>query len=525
MHRSSEAVTMTKRHGIDDDRGSLTMAMLAVSIGLVLSVALLPVVVRQVQSSRVVKDRAVALAGARIGLDVVMAQVAAASYGEPDEKTGLLENLPDCRKPIEGDAGVSGEKLPYKVTVTYFAEDDRKLECPLKEAPKRAELHSEGLGTLNMAPAGTDPSKPYYITRGLDAKYTFKLDNRNLQSTGGVIRIDSSTTGFLCMDAVTNYPLPGAPLKMRTCNGSTTQQFEYTKELYIKLVNSASTNYPNGMCVFAATAHAVGSQLGFQHCPSPSATINPLYQWSLDNSSFLKSTSADRKVENYCASLTTPNNVDSNVQLGTCSSNGAVNVWRFDAGVGAGMAGEETYQLVNYAQFSRCLDVTSRSTSSSYMIAWFCKQDPNGVVDWNQTWLHPVPVLPAVEKKGVIYIITDGSRFCLRSPRVATSTSWVTVTKTGCPQANATSLTGIPSELIWNVRRKTNSYTTSYRIEDSAGLCLQPTDLKGGVKGVDLHGDGTSRVKVATCSSSELQKWNAPPNISNSSPITDIIEN
>jgi hypothetical protein len=522
MQPSSEAVTMMKRRGIDDDRGSLTMAMLAVTIGLTLSVALLPVVVHQVQSSRVVKDRAVALAGARIGLDVVMAQVAAASYGEADEKTGLLENLPDCRVPIEGDAGVGGEKLPYKVTIKYFAEDGSELNCPLKVAPKRADLYSEGLGTLNMAPAGTDPSEPYYISRALDATYTFKLDNRNLQSTGGVIRIDSSTTGFLCMDAVTNYPAPGAPLKMRTCNGATTQQFEYTKELYIKLVNSASTAYPNGMCVFAATDHAVGKQLGFQHCPS--GAINPLYQWSLDNSSFLKSTSASRTVENFCASLTTANKVDSNVQLGACSSNAAVNVWRFDAGVGAGMAGEETYQLVNYAQFSRCLDVTNRSTTSTYMIAWFCKQDPNGVVDWNQTWLHPVPVLPATEKKGVIYIITGGARHCLRSPLVANSSSWVTVTKTGCPQANTTSLTGIPSELIWNVRRATKSYTTSYRIEDNEGLCLQPTELKGGVKGVDLHGDGTSKVKVATCSSSELQKWNAPPNISNSSPITDIIE-
>jgi type II secretory pathway pseudopilin PulG len=523
MQRRGEAVTMTKRRGIDDDRGSLTMAMLAVSIGLVLAVALLPVVVRQVQSSRVVKDRSVALAGARIGLDVVMAQVAAASYGEPDAKTGLLENLPDCSKPIKGDAGVGGEKLPYEVTIKYYAEDLRELKCPLKEAPKTAKLYSKGLGTLDIAAPGSTTG-PQYTSRALDATYTFKLDNGNLQSTGGVIRIDSSTTGFLCMDAVSNYPLPGAPLKMRTCNGATTQQFEYTKELYIKLVNSDSANYPNGMCVFAATDHAVGKQVGFQHCPSPTGTINPLYQWSLDNSSFLKSTSAGRAVENYCAGLTTPNKVDSNVQLVACNSNTSVNVWRFDAGVGAGMAGEETNQLVNYAQFSRCLDVTSRSTSSTYMIAWFCKQDPNGVVDWNQTWLHPVPVAPAVEKKGVIYIITGGSRFCLRSPLVATSSSWVTVTKTGCPQANTTSLTGIPAELIWNVRKKTTSYTTSWRIEDSKGLCLQPTELKGGVKGVDLHGDGTSKVKVATCSGSELQKWNAPPNPSKSSPITDIIE-
>jgi hypothetical protein len=276
--------------------------------------------------------------------------------------------------------------------------------------------------------------------------------------------------------------------------------------------------------VYAVTPHAAGRALVFQPCPAAGGTINPLYQWSLDNSSFLKSTSATRTVENYCASLTTANRNDSAVQLGACSSNTAVNVWRFDAGVGAGMAGEETYQLVNYAQFSRCLDVTSRNTGSTYMIAWFCKQDPNGVVDWNQTWYHPVPVAPAVEKHGVIYIITGGTRYCLRSPLQATTTSWVTVTSTGCPQTNTASLAGISKNLLWNVRRDTGTYTTSYRIEDSSGFCLQPTDLRTGVRNVDLHADGTSKVKVATCSRTELQKWNAPPDISSSSPITDIHE-
>jgi hypothetical protein len=508
---------MKSLRSMHDDRGSLTMAMLVVTIAVTLSVAILPMLVRQVSHSRAVTDRAAALSGARLGLDVVMANVAAASFEGVDEKTGLLENLPGCT--IKGDAGVGGEKLEYVVTVDYYDEKGTYLPCPLKVAPKTAKLRSTGAGTLNIAAPGAPAA---YGSRALEATYTFKLDNTNKQSTGGVIRIDSSSIGPLCMDGVTNTPAPGAPLKMRKCDGSSTQQFEYTKELYIKLVNSATTAYPTGMCVFAATTHAVGKAIGFQPCPS--GAINPLYQWSLDNSSFLKSTSPSRTVENFCAGLVTPNKHDSAVQLVTCSGNNSVNVWRFDAGVGAGMAGEETYQLVNYEQFSRCLDVTSRSTGSTYMIAWFCKQDPNGVVDWNQTWLHPVPVAPATEKKGVIYIITGGVRFCLKSPLQATSTSWVTVTKDGCPQTNTVNIDTVSPSLVWNVRRATKSYTTSYRIEDSKGFCLQPTDLRTGVKNVDLHADGTSKVKVADCSSSELQKWNAPPNISKSSPISGITE-
>jgi hypothetical protein len=511
----------------DDDRGSLTMAMLVVTVGVVLSVALLPIIVRQVSSSRAVTDRAAALAGARIGLDVVMAQIAAASYSDATDEIGLLEYLPDCSVPVKGDAGVGGEKMDYEVTITYYDVEnpgptDIPLTCPLTKAPKTAKLHSKGLGVYDLSEPGSTEAE--YGSRSLDATYTFKLDNNNKQSTGGVIRIDSSSVGTLCMDGVSNTPAAGAPLKMRLCDGRSSQQFEYTKELYIKLVGSATAAAPNGMCVYAVTPHAVGRALVFQPCPAAGGTINPLYQWSLDNSSFLKSTSATRTVENYCASLTTANRNDSAVQLGACSSNTAVNVWRFDAGVGAGMAGEETYQLVNYAQFSRCLDVTSRNTGSTYMIAWFCKQDPNGVVDWNQTWYHPVPVAPAAEKVGVIYIITGGVRYCLRSPLQATTSSWVTVTRDGCPQTNVTSTTGISKNLLWNVRRDTGKYTTSYRIEDDSKFCLQPTDLRTGVRNVDLHADGTSKVKVATCSSSELQKWNAPPDISNSSPISDIHE-
>ncbi|BCJ42118.1 hypothetical protein GCM10010168_65040 [Actinoplanes ianthinogenes] len=500
-----------------DDSGSLPIAMMVVSTGLVLSIAVMPMILRQFTTARAMADRSTALAGARIGLDVVMARIAAAAYGA----TGLLEDLPPCT--VSGDVGVGQEKMEYIVHVTYYDKSGNVLTCPLKTAPKTAKLTSEGLGSLNTAPAG---SAPQYTSRSLEGTYTFALDNDTRKATGGSIRVDTSSVGNLCMDAVSKTPVAGAPVKARLCDGSSTQQFRYTEELYIKLVNSETDTYPNGMCVYGTTAHANGKAIVLQACPASGGTIVPDYQWSLDNSSALKSTSPTGGVENYCINLTTASKVDTPLILNSCGSNASLNVWRFDAGVGAGMAGEDTNQLVNYSQFSRCLDVTGRSVTATYMIAWFCKQDPNGVVDWNQTWYHPMPNDSAkeFEKKGVIYISTGGKRYCLKSPLVATSSSWVTVTTTGCPQTTTTSLTGIPTELIWNVKHNTGSYTTSYRIEDSKGLCLQPTDLATGVKNVDLHADGTSKVKVAVCSSNELQKWNAPPDISNSSPLSDVTE-
>ncbi|GGN60321.1 hypothetical protein GCM10010112_16480 [Actinoplanes lobatus] len=505
---------MKLRRGAGDDRGSLPMVMMVTFVGLALSAAFLPTIVRQVVATRSFVDRDTALNGARIGMDVVMARVAAASekVAEGDIR-GLLEDLPKCV--VEGDAGLSaaGEKLAYKVTITYYDENDVELACPLtKVVPKTAKLESQGIGTLNLAKAGESPK---YGSRTLNGTYTFAIDNSNVD--GGAIRISSSTIGDLCMDGVQKSPAPGAAIVMRKCDGGSTQQFQYTKELYIRLVNSETTTATKGMCLYAgADAHKSGTGTVFQPCPSGTA-IATQFQWSLDGNSVMHSAGPDRKVESLCLNLKTASKVDTPLQLGTCSAGATVNVWRFDPGVGAGMAGEETYQLVNYAQFSRCLDVTNKDTGYAYMIAWFCKQDPSGVVEWNQIWVHPIPVEPATEKEGPVVVTNSGTKYCLKSP--LKSESWVTAEK--CP--TNLSVSALPDRLIWKVRHQDKTYTKSYRIEDRAGLCLQPTDLAKATKDT-THSDGTSRIKVAVCSASELQKWNAPANLSGFSPIGDITE-
>ncbi|MBO3735905.1 ricin-type beta-trefoil lectin domain protein [Actinoplanes flavus] len=487
-----------------DDRGSLPMVMMVTFVGLALSVAFLPTIVRQVVTTRSFIDRDTALNGARIGMDVVMARVAAASekVAQGDVR-GLLEDLPKCL--VEGDAGVSaaGEKLAYKVTITYYSESGKKLDCPLKETPKTARLESQGFNSRSPG------------SRILDGTYTFAIDNSNVD--GGAIRISSSTIGDLCMDGVQKSPAPGAAVVMRRCDGGSTQQFQYTKELYVRLVNSETATAAKGMCLYAgADAHKSGTGTVFQPCPSGTA-IATQFQWSLDGSSVMHSAGPDRKVENLCLNLKTASKVDTPLQLGSCGASGTLNVWRFDPGVGAGMAGEETYQLVNYAQFSRCLDVTNKDTGYAYMIAWFCKQDPSGVVEWNQIWVHPIPVEPATEKDGPIVVTKDNVKYCLRSP--LTGESWVTTER--CP--SNLSVAALPDRLIWKVRHQDKTYTKAYRIEDRAGLCLQPTDLAKATKDT-THSDGTSRVKVAACGASELQKWNAPANLSGFSPIGDVTE-
>jgi type II secretory pathway pseudopilin PulG len=486
----------------EGDRGSLPMVMLVITIGLSLSAAMLPIVVRQVTSTRGLLDRSNALNGAQLGLDVVMARVRAAS---DNQENGRLEDMPGCS--TSGDAGVpgTGEKLLYAVTIVYRDQDGKVISCdPLSDLPTTATVTSTGTSTTG--------------SRTLTATYRFSTSNNNIP--GGAIRIASPTDKPLCMDAGSTSPVIGTALTVKLCNGSVTQQFGYTENLYLKLINSISSSAPDGLCLHSGTTHASGNALTFQKCDD---TIKTQFQWSLDGNSLFHSTSSKSAIENFCVSMKTPSTVGSAVVLGGCTASATVTVWRSDPGVGAGMAGDATNQLVNYSQFSRCLDVTNKSTSSTYMIAWFCKQSPNGVVDWNQIWEHPIPdkTLKEISKKGPIVVTTGGVKYCLKSPRSAATNVYATTV--ACPANYATTAASDNDGGIgWTVFHDTGTYATSYRIMDSAGFCLQPTDLT--VTPKDTHSDGTSKVKVAVCSGSELQKWNAPANLSSPTPITDVNE-
>ncbi|GIE26973.1 hypothetical protein Ait01nite_000180 [Actinoplanes italicus] len=505
-----------------DDRGSLPMAVMVVTVGIVMSAMLLPVILQQIKTTRGIVDRNTALNGAQVGLDVVMARVRAASVDENGDgiPEGQLEDMPQCT--VTGDAGVdgTGEKLKYKVTIKYFDQEGNKIDCPLSKVPATATVTSEGLSPQYAD--STDPTRQSAGSRTLSATYVFSTSNNNIP--GGAIKIASSSVGSLCFDAGSNKPAAGAALTAKLCNGSATQQFGYTPDLYLKLINSENTaNGGYGMCLAPAeTKRANGLAVAFKNCPTASNSTE--FQWSLDGSSRFHSTSPSQGIESYCINMKAASTVGSAIILNGCGSDSTLVIWRSDAGVGAGMAGARTNQLVNYRQFSRCLDVTNQDTNQSYMIAWFCKQSPKGAVDWNQIWKQPIPVAPATSKTGPLAVTRDITKaeadrayFCLKSPQ--SDGAKVYVTTVSC-NPNSTTLA---KELLWTVYYATDSYATSYRIVDTTGkLCLQPTDLNATPK--DTHSDGTSKVKVEKCNSSELQKWNAPANINKLTPITDVNE-
>jgi hypothetical protein len=543
-----------------DERGSLTMAMLIITIGIVSSALLTPIVVRQFTSTRSLIARNTELNSAQAGLDTMMAEVRAASQPATASsgRTGLLSDLPGCT--LSGNAGATGtSSLPYQVKVKYLDADGTDLGCPPDTAPTTAQVISSGIG-------------PDGKMRTLSATYVFSTSNN--YTPGGSVRIDSSSPSQLCFDAGSSKSPPnGTPVTMQVCNGSSRQQFGYTVDLFLKLINSdridtttPANNAPDGMCLVpvstpvtatstAATTHANNQALSFEPCPVSSDVKlypgSPVFQWSLDGSSRFEATKANQGVDStYCVNMSA-NTVGSGVFLGACGTNSQTNIWRSSPGVGAGMAGDNTNQLVNYAQFSRCLDVTSQSFTATYMIAWFCKQAPNKAIDWNQQWFHPTPQLKrptdgsdetlcgttsSICATGNI-TISNGTKidpvtglaklgtpiYCLKSPLSTASNAYAIVV--ACPNGSANASVKAPdtgSGLMWTVYHNTGSYTSSYQIKDTSGNCLTPTDLNATPK--DVHTDGTSKVKVTVCSSNELQKWNAPPNISNPTPLTDLRE-
>ena len=497
-----------RRH---DDEGSLPLAMLVVTVVLSLSATMIPIVVRQIKSTQNYDQRGAALDAAQAGLDVMMARVRAAS---DSAQNGYLENLPPCT--MTGVVGATGGGITstYTVTVTYRDKDGNTLTgCAVYDVPSTAIVQAAG---VNGA-----------VTRTLTATYIFSTSNTNIP--GGKIQIATSTLGDQCLDAgAAASPPAGTAVTVQKCNGSSQQQFGYTPDLYLKLIYSESGTASLGMCLFANSTRVSGTTpVVFQPCPSLRTTT---YQWALDGSSvYHATTSASKSDGSYCMNIRTPGSTtDHAVVLAGCGATSNKNVWYSAPGVGAGMAGDATNQLVNYKQFSRCLDVTSKNTSSTYMIAWFCKQDPGALVDFNQQWVHPVPVLPAISKSGPIIVNntssnsnanngTAANNYCLKSPGTAGSTSWVTVVTCTTPAVQA------QAALTWTVYHDTGDYGTSYRIMDYKGNCLQPTDQGSGVAN-DYHSDGTSKIKVVACTTADIQKWNAPANIDQPTPLTNLTE-
>lgn len=509
-----------------DDTGSLPVALLLVLVGTALSALLAPIVLTQITATRIDSGRVRALHAAETGLDVALGQIRVAQDSNGD---GVLSKLP-CG-PIAGEVGAGGVAR-YQVTIDYLRGDPQgksdewitanRIECATgggtPSTPAFALLRAQGTDN----PAGSFSGGS---VRSLEGTYTFSTSNQNI--AGGLIhvyKIEGSKD--LCLDAGSSAPAAGTAVRLQACSaGSSRQKFAYEPNLNLVLVSSRSASRPLGLCIDAGDPHKVGNIVRLENCAE---TTEPRQQWSYNSNFNFEGTTDGVTLDGFCLNVETADTPGSRMLLGRATQNTCHKPYSITQGfspegtVGAGAAGPDNQQLVNFKEFGRCMDVTGGKLNSSYLIVWPCKQAPNpSDITWNQKW--ELPAIASGADSAVGRIITrpekgkgNGGDYCLRSPLSTATGSYVDVGE--CP-ADAT-----PPNMTWTVRGDTGTYATSYTIIDSSGYCVQPTDPDAQPPDFHHGGESTSKLVVAACNGSTLQKWNAPPDILRSIPLKDIGE-
>ncbi|WP_433609759.1 RICIN domain-containing protein [Dactylosporangium sp. CA-139114] len=492
------------------DDGSLPLAMMLTLVGTSLSTLMVPIVITQLRDTAETVERAKALHAAQAGIDVVLGSIRASA--------GTIANLL-CLPAADPLLGTVGGGLPgrYKVSVVFQDSSKTALPCAtraghLVSVPSFAVITATGTAKGNPGQA-FDPA----ASRTLNATYVFRFTNENIE--GGLVKFYG---GAYCLDAGSGSPAVGTNVTTQPCStGSARQTFAYTKNLTLQLVSSKTAANPLGMCLDSGDSPVSGTLVQFQVCGSP--TI-PYYQrWSINDSSNFQSTASNgSSLGSFCFHAKSGSTPGAFVELVACGG-AADNTRTFapEASVGAGAAGPP-YQIVNFKQFGRCIDVTNFDITIGYIIVWPCKQAPNPLsVGWNQRWNIPATGTGLGSITGQIWTY-DSSKtkqnVCMTTAEPGAASYFVTMK--ACP---ATTDAGT----LWTVSYQETTYGASYVIKDHNGMCLTPTNLDDPKlpPGDIFKGSTTvSKLVVAACDGSKLQKWNAPANIEDPTPLKNIGE-
>ncbi|GGM41635.1 ricin-type beta-trefoil lectin domain protein [Dactylosporangium sucinum] len=477
------------------DDGSLPLAMLLTLVGTSLSTLMVPVVIQQVRDTASTVRRAQALHAAQAGIDVVVGIIRSTD--------GNRNKL--CDIPLDFEGAVADGIGRYWVTVELLNEGAPVADCRSK-APTSALIKSKG---TNVLPGERVMDVPDPLARKLRATYKFRFTNANVE--GGLVKF---LGGAYCLDAGSSSPAVGTNVTTQPCStGSSRQTFTYTKYLTLQLVSSKTP-----MCLDSGAGPVAGTLIQFRPCGSP--TVPYHQQWNLnDGSSFQSTDSSGLKLGSLCFHAKQASTSGAFVELVNCGGSDNTRTFAPEASVGAGAAGPPA-QLVNFKQFGRCVDVTNFDVTLNFLIVWPCKQAPNQAnVGWNQRFTIPAT---ADGKTGHAsgQISTYDSSKTKKTVCLTTADPEKFVTMQACPAPTTASAE-------WTVYYQEQTYGASYVILDSKGYCLTPTDLDARplLDNNIFKGSTTvSKLTVAPCNGSKLQKWNAPANTEDPSPLKDIGE-
>jgi len=532
-----------------DERGSLPLAMLLTVIGTGLTGLIGSTVLGQITTSRYDGHRAVAMDAAQSGIETGLAQL----RGLPTNGSGdaQVSDLPcSATSATSPNLVIAGPVSPasaaaYSVNVYYVP------QAPPSTTDAEAWAKANRIGCLAAGPA----SAPMYAV--LAATGTSGLESRTVTATylfqshtkpnvpGGTIKIYNSDQ---CL-AAPHLPADSIPLTagtqavLATCAATDPKQiFTYNPTLQVELkATEGSANFPHGACLQAMNTNVGGAGNGkpvfFADCDTTMVNnhVTNLDQvWSLNNRDNFEGTLDGRTNDGRCFNVdwtkTPPvvviNNVGTNGKVlntagdgtdGTPCSGISGDYTKYktffpDPSAGTGAAGPATRQLVNYDQFGRCLDVTGNNVATTFLVVFPCKQtpDPNGI-QWNQVWYLPAVGTGQTSNTGWLTLNdSSGKTYCLTSPG--------TITATGLyPRINLCTPTGTPpANQTWTRRVFTGVNQNSYRIESTYGTtasapwCLLPSPADYWDQFTAMK---ISKLVLAPCDGSNLQKWNASPSI------------
>jgi hypothetical protein len=467
-----------------DEGAALLLVTMLIMIAASLSVLLLGMVLAQ--STPTTRERKLArtLHGAEAGLNAGLGRIRAATTANAmGDEQGDRAKLP-CGT-FSGSVGGENGNVGYDVTVRYFVTDPTNtttswrstnaLACIDGYGPAQTPTFAliEALGTGDSA-AGVSGSSG---NRKLESIYSLRVVNVNV--AGGLIKNMYGGIGVnlaLCFDAMSTAPATNDVVKVTTCDSAKlSQRFSYQSNYSIVLNVSQTTANPAGMCVTYDSSRAT---LVMKACDNSDSQ-----KWGFDHSAHFRYPWSG----GLCIKIQTDNVSGSNLITSATACSGGYNrqyAWEPEAKVGAGNAGPNQSQLVNYQEFGRCFDVTGWDLDHYFMVSWPCKQDPTGGPGWNQQQTYD-PV------SGHLVV---NSTHCVTAP--STTGGYVTLTPCVNGQANQR----------WVEAGETGDYASAYTVIDHLGRCMGL-----GASNADLP--PWSTIVVATCDGSMGQKWNARANL------------
>lgn len=507
------------------DAGERGIALLAAVFFMVfaagLSVVLLSTILSQSAPAISAAKNTRTVYSAQAGLQSALGLIRSAA-GAPDATGhifGSTSKLPcrDMGNELIGLVNGTTSGAGYAVTIDYYKTDPTNETDAWRASPLNKIACSALVASTPTVPSyayvyagGKDasvPADPDSGDRSLAAVYKFKVSNVNIPG-GRIWNVNRS----YCLQADNDKNNPNVDFVPASgcvdTNPKTYLQLWTYSPDYQLILSSTTAVGKTPICI---TGPKRAGDTNEQQATADDclANTNPgrwrqLWNWTGDYSWRGQSESISGGPSNYCLSpdiadgSAFPSNPSLYVRQG-CNGTFAPSSL-----VGSGAAGYDTHQLVNYAEFGRCADVTNENINSSFMISYPCKQDPTGTgtyLKWNHKWYYTEPSASSNGKAApqpiyVKYLDNESDKRCLTAPSASSATGDVTFQACNV-------LAPAPNQL-WTRWNDTKNNSSSYLMMDNLGRCLF-TDPS------DPFNTYYSKVRVKACDGSLTQKWNAPP--------------